>query len=706
MPTNKPTRPIAHLTPTALLQIAVAFAALLWVTANPLAVALPLVADGLGTIHHVSTDDAHRCHVFVATRFEDRPNTTLLRSDLIQLAQKLPAGTDQHHIFSSDGDDEPSGVVTSPPPKPEPPKPAYEYESGCVQLDNLRTGDSGARFTDFSGEVLVFPTKDRDDERAAEMEMVLECCMHVLTGGDSSAIISYADLSTFIMPSRSEVILDCPSKRSFPLLRLVAGNIWVNFKKMLKDGTLDVTMNQAVTSIKSTKVVFEEDGTHSTVKVIEGVVEVTAFATGEVQLVHAGEALTATASGFAQKRTFDVAAETRLWQDVTEHGAGTVAANTQGAAAANVSCEEADHYWQTGQDLLTRSLSAEGIARLEESLKICPDDSRAAELADLRAKADAESASDGTRASAGPTAPPFPATMVDLQRFAGTWEMRIGGAVLGRVEIVVSGDEAELVFQDASGTEVSRAGGRAAGDAIAAISASQDIRAAIAAGRLRLESVDRVSGERWSAEYVRATGPGAAVARPPATPPAPPAIAPTTMPTVKTPKIPAPSSPPVAAPPVVPAPVEQVWVPVGKPQKLALDTLGAVGNGPRAPSRFRIDRPMLLTALTTYHWNNGRGSRPGLVLVEAEDGTRFGPWQARGRDGQGGVPNAYWETEPWVVLPPGSYVVLDSNPATWATNAEVGWRGIFTATMQAVRAKTVDGRPVAPGPSLKGGRKP
>ncbi|MDP3985606.1 MAG: hypothetical protein Q8P82_02470, partial [bacterium] len=63
--------------------------------------------------------------------------------------------------------------------------------------------DSGARFTDFSGEVTVSYGRNyrelEDNLRLAEQDMVLGVGAHINTESDSSAIISFADMTTFCM---------------------------------------------------------------------------------------------------------------------------------------------------------------------------------------------------------------------------------------------------------------------------------------------------------------------------------------------------------------------------------------------------------------------------------------------------------------------------------------------------------------------------
>jgi hypothetical protein len=105
---------------------------------------------------------------------------------------------------------------------------------------------------------------------------------------------------------------------------------------------------------------------------------------------------------------------------------------------------------------------------------------------------------------------------------------------------------------------------------------------------------------------------------------------------------------------------------------------GLQSGPPSSPSRFTLDRARTITRLRTYHWNQGRGTpAPGTIGVQGPDGRVYGPWQAAGTPGQGGVPNANWEVEPAVTLAPGTYTVLDSDPASWGYNAETGGQGII-----------------------------
>jgi hypothetical protein len=116
------------------------------------------------------------------------------------------------------------------------------------------------------------------------------------------------------------------------------------------------------------------------------------------------------------------------------------------------------------------------------------------------------------------------------------------------------------------------------------------------------------------------------------------------------------------------------------PQREAakLSNGGGTLNGPTAPTVITLKEKYMLTFISTYHWNGGRGTpRPGTIALRGSDGKIYGPWKTTGAMGQGAVPNANWEARPNVVLPPGAYTVIDSDPKTWARNSESGGRGFI-----------------------------
>lgn len=113
----------------------------------------------------------------------------------------------------------------------------------------------------------------------------------------------------------------------------------------------------------------------------------------------------------------------------------------------------------------------------------------------------------------------------------------------------------------------------------------------------------------------------------------------------------------------------------------AQDVCGGVDNNPSNPTVFTMDQPRTITKIGTYHWNNGQGTQaPGTIGLKDQSGEFYGPWQATGEPGMGGVPNAYWiVTIPdGLDLPAGKYEVLDSDPSTWAHNSESDNSGVVS----------------------------
>lgn len=99
-----------------------------------------------------------------------------------------------------------------------------------------------------------------------------------------------------------------------------------------------------------------------------------------------------------------------------------------------------------------------------------------------------------------------------------------------------------------------------------------------------------------------------------------------------------------------------------------------VYNGPTSPTVFTINQPQTITYIMNYHYFN-RGAMPGTIALRHSDGTVYGPWQATGKPGQGGVANALWEVAPNTGIKAGTYTVMDSDPGTWSRNQGSGEAG-------------------------------
>ena len=154
-------------------------------------------------------------------------------------------------------------------------------------------------------------------------------------------------------------------------------------------------------------------------------------------------------------------------------------------------------------------------------------------------------------------------------------------------------------------------------------------------------------GMAWTATRAKGT------AAPPANPPAPA------------------TRPPAAQPPAASRP--------SGPARYFFDNRngGGVRNGPPPQkTTFTLGQTIKLEQLRTYHWNEGKGAAPGTITLEGPGGKRYGPWQAKGIDDPAGRKNLYWEVLPNVMLPKGTYTIVDSGASTWSHNAQSSNAGI------------------------------
>ncbi|MCW8906146.1 MAG: hypothetical protein OQL28_02770 [Sedimenticola sp.] len=101
-----------------------------------------------------------------------------------------------------------------------------------------------------------------------------------------------------------------------------------------------------------------------------------------------------------------------------------------------------------------------------------------------------------------------------------------------------------------------------------------------------------------------------------------------------------------------------------------------VDSVPLKPTRFTLYDRRTITRIQTFHWNQGKGAKPGSIALQGKDKKLFGPWVAKGKTNEKGLVNAYWEVTPNQPLEAGTYTVLDSEPGTWSRNPTKGNVGI------------------------------
>ena len=188
-----------------------------------------------------------------------------------------------------------------------------EPETGTIIETPTETveNDSGVRFNGLNGQVeVLFPGETEWD--FADLSTALPEGTRIKTDVDSSCVLSFTDMSVFILKPESEVIVSTTSEKDTKL-NLLAGNIWVNVKKMVNGGSLDVQMNQAIAGAKGTTFVCIEQAGLSILYVIEGTVEFTNTETDEVETVIEGESVYVNDGETREVKPFDVEMQKGYW---------------------------------------------------------------------------------------------------------------------------------------------------------------------------------------------------------------------------------------------------------------------------------------------------------------------------------------------------------------------------------------------------------
>ena len=112
--------------------------------------------------------------------------------------------------------------------------------------------------------------------------MVLPYGTMIKQQDNSYVLLSFPDMTTFETEKEGIIVLSNPPEKESQI-QLLWGNLKVNVKKMLKDGSMDIEMSQAVLGIKGTTFLLKEDGITSSLKVLDGTVQFTSKTTGQVR---------------------------------------------------------------------------------------------------------------------------------------------------------------------------------------------------------------------------------------------------------------------------------------------------------------------------------------------------------------------------------------------------------------------------------------
>ncbi|MCC6624966.1 MAG: FecR domain-containing protein [Deltaproteobacteria bacterium] len=160
--------------------------------------------------------------------------------------------------------------------------------------------DSGVRFSDLAGQVEWRGPDDEEGWQFANLDQPLPVGAHVRTMDRSSAILTFPGMIHFTQRPETEVVLSEPASES--PIELMAGVLWINIKKMVKDGSMDIEMSQAVAGGRGTIFETSERAGESSVSVCEGRVTFTHKATREALDLGPGERAVATPAGITRSR--------------------------------------------------------------------------------------------------------------------------------------------------------------------------------------------------------------------------------------------------------------------------------------------------------------------------------------------------------------------------------------------------------------------
>jgi len=198
--------------------------------------------------------------------------------------------------------------------------PIPEIKEGKYEVETA----GAAVFNDLYGQVEVnIPrpdgTYDEEEWNLAKIDMKLPPGTRIKVSEKSGLMLAFTDNQTNItVGPETEIVLVAVEPQD-TVIKLLWGNLKANVKKMMKDGSMEVEMSQAVAGIKGTQFILNETKTESSIWVTEGTVKFTSKSTGKSVDVSRGEAVIASAKGLSEKTIFDPVEEEKKWQELSDN---------------------------------------------------------------------------------------------------------------------------------------------------------------------------------------------------------------------------------------------------------------------------------------------------------------------------------------------------------------------------------------------------
>ncbi len=109
----------------------------------------------------------------------------------------------------------------------------------------------------------------------------------------------------------------------------------------------------------------------------------------------------------------------------------------------------------------------------------------------------------------------------------------------------------------------------------------------------------------------------------------------------------------------------------------SFNTNSVSNNGKHYPFRVNKGYKVTIQSLTTYHYNGGKGKKPGYISLYKSDGKKPTKKIAKYK-ALGGYKNQYWNVTMQKTLSPGNYCIVDSDRKTWSQNSGSKGYGFVT----------------------------
>ena len=191
---------------------------------------------------------------------------------------------------------------------------SMSYNWTPEEIKEANDSTSIVKIGDLSGEVWILPAgaQDMDECIFAELDTPLHHGDIIITTGHGGVVLSFSDMSSLEMKPGAIAQLDIKSERKSKI-GLVAGTAWVNLKKMVTGGSMEVEMSQGVCGIKGTILAASVTDAGDEVYLFTSSADVTSKENGETVTLKPGQKALINPAGDMQVDEFDIAEQAKAF---------------------------------------------------------------------------------------------------------------------------------------------------------------------------------------------------------------------------------------------------------------------------------------------------------------------------------------------------------------------------------------------------------